>query len=239
MGNLIKSILYLIIFLCHATFANDLNNDADIAWKNGPAYVPGSFFSTTPDKIKLNEKTPVVILMHGCTGITLEEKKWAEFIKDLGFVVIMPNSFARKNRLKNCNPQTKRGGLFPLAQEFRQQEIAHAISVIKSYDWVDTDRIYLMGHSEGGVAAASAPQDDFKGRIITGSSCRTGINGSRSTPILAIVYMQDEWYGKYNASGCSEYSKQFESLIFLGFEGTSHDLYHQDQARHAVKEFLK
>jgi hypothetical protein len=226
-------------FLCLKLSADNLPNDADLAWKGGAAYVPGRFFTKAPDKIQLDEKKPVVILMHGCTGIASEEKKWAEFIKKLGFVVITPNSFARKNRLRNCDPQTKIRGAFRGAHEYRQQEIAYGLSELKAYSWVDVDRIYLMGHSEGGGAAASAPQDDFKGRIITGWSCGTGINGSRTTPILAMVYLQDAWYGKYNAGGCSEYSREFESFTFLGFEGTAHNVYDQEDARNAVKEFLR
>jgi hypothetical protein len=32
-------------------------------------FVPGSFFTTTPNNVKVNKPLPVVIYLHGCTGI--------------------------------------------------------------------------------------------------------------------------------------------------------------------------
>jgi poly(3-hydroxybutyrate) depolymerase len=175
-------------------FAETQTNDANLAWGSGAAYIPGNFLTRSPDRVNLDRKMPVVILMHGCTGITTEIQQWAAFIKELGFVVITPNSFARKNRFRNCNSETKTTGGFPAAQQYRQEEIAYALTALKGSEWVDSEKIYLMGHSEGGTAVAMSSQSDFKGRIVTGSSCGLGFNGPRSSPVLVIVYLQDQWY---------------------------------------------
>lgn len=237
----------LILFnssLSHAQFGY---KDANLSWEKATSYVPGYFFSRAPDNIQLEKKMPVVIFMHGCTGIFTEERNWASFISELGYVVIFPNSFARKERIPNCDSRQKRTGWsFPNAYQYRQEEIEYALSKLKTYSWVDANKIFLMGFSEGGLATAKAPQSDFKGKIILGWTCTNnvftdlgGIEGPKTTPILAIAFLQDEWRGPNNTARCIDQAEGFDNFTQVDFDGTSHDVYYKSESRFAVKKFLE
>ena len=68
--------------------------------------------SQVPKDVKLDKPMPVILFMHGCSGIQAAETGWAPFLRQNGFVVVLPDSFARE-RPQSCDPRTGRGGLFP------------------------------------------------------------------------------------------------------------------------------
>ena len=59
-----------------------------------------------------------------------------------------------------------------------------------------------MGSSEGGLAAARYPGNEFKGRVVIGWSCEKGyftdnpkIGANKKDPFLNIVGYKDEYFG--------------------------------------------
>jgi hypothetical protein len=205
-------------------------------WDRAIVYVPGSRWTKTPSTIDLKDKHPVMVYLHGCAGITnFNDRPWARLIADLGFVVVMPDSFARKYRPSNCDPRERRTGYFPLAHLFRQEEISFALQQLQKAPWADTNRLFLMGHSEGGVAVSRYNASGFGGVIISGHDCG-GANWNLGTPVLALNFNTDPWY-RFSDMRCSSRVglRKITEVILPGHE---HETYYSRDARSAVKEFL-
>jgi dienelactone hydrolase len=153
---------------------------------------------------------PTVIYLHGCTGLSVV--RFLEQIANAGFVVVAPDSMARRYRPLQCNPwsHTPTGNLFVF--DFRLAELSFALQQLRHLDWVDHGNIYLIGVSEGGVAAALYRGDDVRGRVILQWNCQgpavmRGIAAPPQTPVLAMLRSSDPWYGRGAGAGrdCSEF----------------------------------
>lgn len=106
-----------------AQTADNQGKGVAMSWEKAQVFVPGMFFKTTPNKVTGNKPMPVVIYLHGCTGIDPNhDVRWGEFIKGLGYIAVLPDSMARPGRKPNCDPRTKRGGAFPQAHAMRMEE---------------------------------------------------------------------------------------------------------------------
>ena len=116
-----KKMLSMLVMLASLSTANAgllenlrdkyLYSDLDIegvekSYDNAHVYVPGNFFKTSPSNIDVKRKYPVVIYLHGCTGITTQDYQWAKFVSDLGYIVVQPDSLARPNTKVICDPKT-------------------------------------------------------------------------------------------------------------------------------------
>ena len=172
----VSSVVLLLAFSANAAtaFAQTAENLADNvsrSWNEATVLVPGRFFATSPHRVRVavDKPLPVVIYMHGCTGITADhDLRWGQFIKALGFIVVLPDSMKRPGRRQNCDPKAKRGGAFPQVFAMRQEEIRYAVEQLKSSPWADSKNVFLMGHSEGGNAAAQSKLGGLRGVIISG-----------------------------------------------------------------------
>ncbi len=81
------------------------------------------------------ERLPVAVYMHGCTGVVNVE--FLESLAQAGFAVIAPDSFARRYRPLQCDPEAKTGGYNVFVYDFRQAEISFALKQLCSKDWAD------------------------------------------------------------------------------------------------------
>jgi dienelactone hydrolase len=245
MKNLCAKLLVLLILGVSGLASA---SDVDQSWKKASVYTPGAFLSKSTDGLALDKKYPVVIYMHGCTGITNHnDLAWAKYIAEMNFVVVVPDSMARKSRLSNCDPRQKGNtATFPQAHDYRQEEIKFALSQLKSAEWADQKNIFLMGHSEGGLASARSTYSDFKGIIISGWTCTImriprlhGIYSPKNIPILAIAYLDDSWFkGKPNEGRCIDQADG-RRVIQVDLVGSDHDTFSNSNAKNAVTTFLK
>lgn len=230
------------------------NYDLEKSWINSEVYVPNKFFKGKIDRIDTSIKLPVVILAHGCTGITEHERSWANLIKKLNFIVIIPDSMSIPNRLQNCDPQThKRDTKKSPIYVLRPAEIEFMLDKLQEQLWVDTDNIFIMGHSEGGYAATTIYNHNnhkIKGIIISGYNCRFGVKASLDTAILAIEWSDDPWFpprrypwhfsDNHPPARCNNswgVSRPNTSHVLL--DGTGHSTYNNPIARKAVIDFLQ
>lgn len=83
--------------------------------------------------------------------------------------------------------------------DFRLEEVAFALEQLWLRRWADWDRLYLVGASEGGVAAAIYRGDEFKGRVIAQWTCGgsphvAGLMAPAGEPVIALVAADDPWY---------------------------------------------
>lgn len=131
-------------------------------------------------QIIATDKLPVFIWAHGCAGYNHTDIATSEFLTDLGYIVVSPNSLAN-GRSKSCGTgNTSRSG-----------EIRYALDVLVTKPWVDKDRIFVGGHSEGGLGVAEYDGSGTRASIILGYACSHGLNNR--SPILNINGKRDNW----------------------------------------------
>ena len=215
------------------------------SYDKAEVFIPNNFLSTTPHKIAVDKKYPVVIYLHGCTGITQHDYQWGKFISDLGFIVVQPNSLSRPNSKVTCdsvNHKSDTGMAAGKALMFRLQEIKYTLDQIKASEWADVSNVYLMGHSQGGAATA-LNKNEFKGLIISSWTCNHpilgGIKSDKNIPVLAILYDNDPWYTSMDFKGdCSDKAQDRAKFTQLNLSGKYHGTYNNISAREEVKKFL-
>ncbi len=194
----------------------------------------------------LGTRLPTVFYSHGCTGLGK-----FEFFKALarqGYAVIAPDSMARRYRPLQCDPETQTGGFNLFVYDFRLTEISFGLDRLHQLAWVDRDNLFLIGISEGGVAAALYRGDEFRARVIaqwtcSGASIVEGIGAPPNEPVLAIVYDGDPWYDPKRTNlqkgDCGVYfGSRPGSSSFVLSGGVQHDIFTTEQSLNAILEFL-
>ncbi len=230
-------------------YANGAETDVKKSWDKAVIILPNTYRTTEINKVKLDKPYPVAIFMHGCGGIESgsENLDWAKLIAKQGLVVIMPDSLARNDRKPSCDPKAKKGGLFPPVHDMRLEEIKFAFDEVKQQSWFDGKNLYLMGFSEGAVAAVRTRLEGFRGVIATGWTCTNtkapafdGIFLPKETPLLTINNAEDPWFTADHLKGSCE--SKFAGRLNaqnLTIPGKDHGTYHSEKARQAVIDFLK
>jgi len=245
--SFIIKLLFIIVLTTTALSSaeDDKKSDVKKSWDSAKVYVPGSDSETTPEKVKVEKSLPVVIYIHGCSGLTGESFSWGDYLKELGYIAVLPDSMARRSEL-NCDPRTKKSGAFPKAHAMRLEEIRYAFDQVKKSPWADTKNVYLMGHSEGGVAAARTKLEDFSGIIISGWRCTNtknpgfdGIFAPLDTPILTLEWNRDDWSTDSTKGSCADKFGERKKARQVLFPGNGHNVFEQGKAREAVAQFLK
>ena len=192
------------------------------------------------------KKMPLVIYMHGCSGLMQSALSDIGFLAHHNYAVLAPNSFARKYRPEACNPETCTGGLFRGVLDFRLAEASYAHEAAKNLPWVDKRNIFMMGFSEGGITTAKYGRGSLAGRIILGWTCNAGwpeyngISGPRDEPILTIVASNDPWFTSPDTFGDCGSSMLFrpnsESVVV---DSTGHYIHGNPELRKKILQFLE
>jgi dienelactone hydrolase len=245
-GRLLVSGLVLLALGAVCAFADDGDeSNVALSWDKAQVYLPGSGSTVTPDKVKVAKPAPVVIYLHGCAGLNTESTSWGEHLSALGYIVVQPDSFARRSE-SNCDTKLKKFGLFPKAHTMRQQEIRFALDAVRKSPWADANNIFLMGFSEGGTAAARTKLDGFRGIIITGWRCTNtknpnfdGIFAPKETPVLTVEWSKDDWQNDATKGSCSDKFGDRPKATQLLLPGNGHPVFDQVTAREAVARFIK
>ena len=240
-----KSILvgFLITFFVWPAFGKDVES----SWNNAVLFTPDTTVPVKVSEIKTDKKYPVILYLHGCTGIVdWHDHDWGRTLSSIWYIVVMPDSMSRDGRIPNCDPVRKVGGLFPQAHDYRQQEIEYALSQIKKSSWADQDRLFLMGHSEGGTAVAISQHQGFKANIILAWTCNwrgdrflDGIHSPKNVPILAVAAKKDEWrVGRVTEGRCIDNARG-RSVTQIDLDGSIHATTKYPESKPAVLNFLK
>ena len=212
--------IFLIIFLSGCSVMNEYS-DLEKTWYYGKIFIPelknnkiNTFLIEDLDKSKNipDRELPLVLYLHGCTG--LGNFDLLNKIAEEGFVVIAPDSFARKFRPLQCDPINKTGGRNLFVYDFRSAEIMYALEKIADLSWIDFNNLFIFGVSEGAVATSLFRGAVFNGRIITQWTCKgapliEGIDAPTNEPILSIIREGDPYYKSSNTIGqsgnCGDY----------------------------------
>lgn len=266
--RILKTFLELVLFICifyplascESVPSVSERSDIERTWSEAVVALPpndntGPIIARMHDdiiqeeirKYSLGSQFPVVIYLHGCTGIGNYS-----FFKQMalaGFVVIAPDSFARKFRPLQCDPKTKTGGYNLYIYDFRQTEIAFALHQTSLLQWVDQRNLFLVGSSEGGVATALYRGHEFRAHVITQWTCNgapkvEGIAVPMGIPVLSIVKSRDPWYGTQRTIGQQGHCGQFmvgrpHSKSIILRSNVEHDVFDLPENAELIIRFLK
>lgn len=232
--------------------------DLQLTWSGARVAMPGGRGTGTLQALNFQEmlqgpgqprRYPVVLYLHGCTGMGRMEKKFGESLAERGFVFIAPDSMARRYRPLQCDPRDQTGGKNLFVFDFRLAEISYALDRLRNEPWVDWNNLFLMGGSEGGVAAALYRGDEFRARIIFQWTCHgaplvRGLAEPDRTPVLTIVNLGDPWYQPDktpNQSGdCGDFIRHRPGSSSLVLQRLGvHNVLDLPSVRRAIEVFLE
>jgi hypothetical protein len=199
-----------------------------------------------------NSKVPVVLFMHGSSGLGLKAiADWQQWLASLGVASIAPNSFALKDRLTYTSPIDK--DTYEKLHAFRASEIEITLKALQKMAWVDANKIVLAGTSEGSVPVARYKGKEFAGRILFAWSCENNyfVKSHETTipddqPTLNIISSTDpyfspsnNWLGNAQGVGhCGAALKNNKKASIVLIPGGPHTVLTFPQAKGPVQGFL-
>lgn len=174
-------------------------------------------------RIPVGVKLPTVIYLHGCDGLDWEKaSQTMGRLVTQGFALLAPDSFARSNRRASCGRKSN-------VLALRVAEARHAVEQASKLPWVDVRNLFLIGHSEGGGAAAEYPGDQFNAIVVSGWGCQRGLRNRATT--LVVLAGGDPWL--HNSDLCA-----FATHRMI-LDGSQHYVLRDAAAAERVVRFLK
>lgn len=190
----------------------------------------------------LRKNRSTVVFAHGCAGLGRGNLRYMRLLAQAGYAVIAPDSFARRYRPETCDPSRHRGikgAPHRRVNRMRQEEIHHAVYRVRRIRWADKKNLFLMGHSQGGTAAAAYEGNEFSAHVIVGSTCWRGVWMPLGTPALTLYSKDDPWRGNRAADLCLRRGEsRGVNMEFHLFEGRAHNLSRNKRARRLILDFL-
>ncbi|MSO69626.1 MAG: hypothetical protein EXQ98_05035 [Alphaproteobacteria bacterium] len=205
-GRRLALALIMLILGGSAGWAADDPSDVERTWQAGLVFLPGE---SEPVKLAALDgaaeaarggRRPAIVYMHGCDGLSVYTALTGRFLAAVGYVVVMPDSFARLDKPKSCDVATITGGLHRAVLGWRHAEAANAIRRTRALPFVQPDSIILMGLSEGGVTTATFTGEPVRARIVEGWACHAGwpeyrgLAAPAGEPVLALLGADDPWF---------------------------------------------
>jgi dienelactone hydrolase len=138
----------------------------------------------------------VVIVLHGCGGIGVNQKLWATRLNDWGYAAFILDSFGPRGIRSVCSPLAQ-GNV--LASD-RAADVISAALWLRGQPGIDPDRIAVLGGSHGGSTAAWVTQEVhekhypglLKASVDYYGTCRNPETHG-TVPLLALAGENDDW----------------------------------------------
>ncbi len=209
------------------------------SWEKASVYLPGKFFSTNVAAIEASGERDAVVFLHGCGGIKNDEMGWSKFLTGLGYVVIVPDSFAIKGRPLNCNPTstTATTGAIGIQDlmHLRLMEFRQASEKLRSMK--NIGKIFVVGFSEGAATANMLGNPSlFDGIVSISSFCISPAATPKQTPVLTIDFETDPWFRIGNM--CKNKYQNHDKFTQVILPGNGHSAFPNKIAEEAIKKFL-
>jgi dienelactone hydrolase len=140
---------------------------------------------------------PGVVLLHACSGIRANDSKWAEWLANLGYVAILPDSLSPRQVSTFCGGDR-------LTVRSRALDGLGALAYLRSQPDVIPNKIAVMGWSHGGAAtlvsasarfinATNPAGGGYQAAIAFYPGCEAFQDGNLATPLLMLMGSTDDW----------------------------------------------
>ena len=146
---------------------------------------------------------PTVLALHGCGGLKntqgdfyLSYQDWTNRFTDLGYLVVYPDSFGSRGLGSLCDMRER-----PINSRGRARDVTAVANWLAEQSDVDTNRLYLIGWSNGGETALQAvwrekpDRVDYKKAAIFYPGCK-GFDKAGWFPRIALTLFHgqsDDW----------------------------------------------
>jgi dienelactone hydrolase len=138
---------------------------------------------------------PALVLLHDCFGLQDYQRTWAQMLAELGYVVLLIDSFGPRGLSTTCDTDVIAGdGLAGGAQAARDY-----LAVLPSADQertglpaVDPDRIALIAWGAGAMRSL-ATATPFTAAVAFYPDCRQLPEDPVDTPLLILAGAEDDW----------------------------------------------
>ncbi len=179
--------------------------------------IEGSRVPTTPLSATLMLPSgkgpfPVVILLHGCGGISPGVWDWAHRLQSWGYAALVLDSFSARDVKTVCAPDMQH---LVTAQD-RAADVLSAALYLRSVPDIDGARIGVLGQSHGGSTAAMVTRERYE-RLYPGllkavvdyyGAC--GPAAAHGTvPLIALAGEADDW--GHSAESCGVLKAELKS----------------------------
>lgn len=195
---------------------------------------------------------PTVLYMQG-SGSFSKGPTFREWITgELEWVFFAPNTHTSNKRPKYSSPVPKK--VYEEIHKYRQAEIDQFVDRLGDLPFIDKNRLFLMGNSEGAFAAARYSGKEFVGRLVLSWSCEPGYYtdypkvGSKykTDPFLNIVGRDDVYFGKdspfnnqyHNKGHCGDALLRYKHAKVVLLPNTGHNVMKNPFTKHEVLDFL-
>jgi pimeloyl-ACP methyl ester carboxylesterase len=126
--------------------------------------------------------------------------------------------------------------------DLRPAEAQYAMAQLGAQPWADKGKVFLMGHSEGAMAAYLTPESGFRAIVLSGFPCsiRGGIRAKLDTPVLALNWEKDPYFVRTPIKQCAltPLWQRRTNATELMFPGVGHATAFEPAAQAAVTRFL-
>jgi dienelactone hydrolase len=152
-----------------------------------------------------------IVMLHGCTGISPSNVRWASKFVAWGYVVLLVDSFGPRSESNVCKDP-----LTIVSMDTRSFDAHGALAYLRTMSFVDPDRIAVAGWSHGGNATLTAMnpsgvtsrlEQRFTAAIAFYPYC---LGGTIGAPTLILVGDSDEWVPHKQCEG----KKNTELIVY-------------------------
>jgi dienelactone hydrolase len=135
-------------------------------------------------------RLPAVVILHWCSGFGVHDVRVAATFKSWGYVALALDSLGSANLWREA------GGSAAEASDAYA-----ALHWLAGQDFVDPDRVVLIGYSMGGAAVLYAVEqgplqrshpEHFRAAVAYYPSCQSS-NGMMTVPTLILIGARDDW----------------------------------------------
>jgi len=165
---------------------------------------------------------PVVILLHGCSGVRPIQSQWADRLRSWGYAALILDSFSARGGVNVCADANQ-----PLVTpRDRAADALSAALYLRTLPKIDGTRVAVLGDSHGGSTAVWVTRVEYE-RLYPGllaasvdyyGACGNAADHG-SVPLLVLSGEADDWVPPSN---CLAFGKQlkpnqpFEIHIYPG-----------------------
>jgi len=204
-----------------------------------------------PETLAQKNNLKSIMYMEG-SGPFSKGETFRKWIVEAGYVFFSPHSYASKDRPKYVSPIPKEN--YEEIHAYRQAEITLFIDKLSKVPFINKEHMFLMGNSEGGLAAARYNGKEFKGRIVLSYSCEPGyysdyaIIGAHfnDDPFLNIMGRDDAFFGAHNVWNRAYQNKghaadalfRFKNAKVVILPNTGHDVMSNQFTKEEIISFI-